>query len=415
MSFDEFSLESGILKAVRKAGYRKPTPIQAVAIPKILKGKDLIAIAQTGTGKTAAFLLPILHQLVEEPKGEEGPGTRLLVLVPTRELAVQIVKNAEMYGRFHRLRCAAIFGGVEEKAQIRALRKGADLVVATPGRLLELQSRFGFGFPDLRFLVLDEADRMLHMGFLPDIERIVDQLPKRRQSLMFSATFPKPVESLAQRFLRKPERVQVGGKVDPAEGVSQVVYEVAPHLKNDLLLALLNDEGLKKVLVFVRMKDGANRLTDHLKKMRVSVSRLHSSRSQKQRLAALEGFREGKIRVLIATDIVARGIDIEGITHVINFDFPVNPEDYVHRVGRTARAEAEGLAISFVPRGDLNLLGITEMAIGERIPRKRLPGFDYKAKPTEGNKALAPARKDWRKRTREREAKKAGKRLRGRT
>ncbi len=412
MSFEKFSLAPGILKAVRKAGYELPSPIQQVAIPKIQKGGDLIAIAQTGTGKTAAFLLPILDRLVKLKAANESSGTQVLIMVPTRELAVQIVQNAESYGRHYQFRCVAIFGGVEEKAQLRALRKEAHIVVATPGRLIDLMERFHSQFRNLKVLVLDEADRMLHMGFLPDIEKVVGELPRRRQSLMFSATFPKPVEALAQKFLHKPERVQVGRKEDPAEGITQVVYEVAPHLKNALLLALLQSEDLMRVLVFVRMKDGANRLTDFLKKARVNVSRLHSSRSQEQRLAALEQFRTGKIRVLIATDIVARGIDIEGISHVINFDFPVNPEDYVHRVGRTARAGASGQAISLVPRGDMNLLGITEMAIGERIPRKRLRGFDYKAQPTKGELGIPPAKKDWRKRTRERTAKKAVKRVR---
>ncbi len=406
MPFSKLGLAEGILKAIRKAGYSQPTPIQTAAIPKVMEGSDLIAIAQTGTGKTAAFVLPLLHHLAQRHTEGKLHGTKALILAPTRELAVQIVANIESYGRHFNFRCAAIFGGVDETSQLRAARKGAHIIVATPGRLIDFIGRHKIDFGNLEFLVLDEADRMLHMGFLPDIESIISSIPKRRQTLMFSATFPKPVEALAKRFLHQPARVQIGKRDDPAAGITQSVYEIQPHLKNALLLALLKNEKLSRVLVFVRMKDGANRLTDFLKRERISVTRLHSSRSQEQRLAALENFRSGKIRVLIATDIVARGIDIEGVSHVINYDFPVNPEDYVHRIGRTGRAEASGEAISFVPRGDLNLLGITEMAIGTRIKRKRIRDFDYHAKAAPPDPAAKPARKDWRKRTRELETKK---------
>ena len=410
MPFRNFGLGEGILRAIKKVGYTRPTPIQTAAIPKAMQGKDLVAIAQTGTGKTAAFVWPILHHLSERKAENKLHGTKALILAPTRELAVQIVENIESYGRHLTIRVAAIFGGVDEASQLRAVRKGVHIIVATPGRLIDFIGRHKTDFGNLEILVLDEADRMLHMGFLPDIEKIVQVLPRHRQTLMFSATFPREVESLAKRFLYQPQRVQIGDKTSPADTVDQSVYEVPPHLKGALLIELLKNEKFRRVLVFVRMKDGANRLTDLLKKERIKVSRLHSSRSQEQRLKALQDFKDGKIEVLVATDIVARGIDIEGVTHVVNFDFPVNAEDYVHRIGRTGRAENAGEAISFVPKGDLNLLGILEMSIGQRIERKRLRNFDYHARSEALEAGAPPAKKDWRKRTREMDAKKtAGK------
>jgi ATP-dependent RNA helicase RhlE len=406
MSFSNFGLEEGILRAIKKAGYTRPTPVQAAAIPKAMQGSDLIAIAQTGTGKTAAFVLPMLHRLSQRKAENKLHGTKALILAPTRELAVQIMENINSYGRHLTIRVAAIYGGVDEASQIRAARKGVHIIVATPGRLIDLIGRHKIDFGNLEILVLDEADRMLHMGFLPDIETIVETLPRRRQTLMFSATFPKEVESLAKRFLYEAKRVQVGNKDDPADTVSQSVYEIPPHLKDALLLELLKDPKFTRVLVFVRLKDGANRLTDFLKREKVQVARLHSSRSQEQRNKALQDFKDGSCRVLVATDIVARGIDIDGVSHVVNYDFPVNPEDYIHRIGRTGRAEHEGEAISFVPKGDLNLLGILEMAIAQRLPRKRLRNFDYHAKSPAPGSETKPANKDWRKRTREMDAKK---------
>lgn len=404
MPFSNFGLQTEILRSIQKAGYTRPTPVQAAAIPKIMLGNDVIAIAQTGTGKTAAFVLPILHRLAQQSKGERD--IKALILAPTRELAVQIMENIRNYGQSLPIRVAAIFGGVEEEAQIKSLRKGVHIVVATPGRLIDLASRQKLDFSLLEVLVLDEADRMLHMGFLPDIEKIVSNLPKRRQTLMFSATLSKEVESLARRFLYQPKMVQVGKRTNPADTVNQCVYEVSAHLKNALLLELVRQPSFKRVLVFTRMKDGANRLTNFLKLAQIKVAKLHSSRSQEQRLQALQDFKDGKTQVLVATDIVARGIDIEGVTHVINYDFPVNPEDYIHRIGRTGRAEAQGDAISLVPKQDLNLLGILEFAIGQRLDRKRLRGFDYHAPvpaPIPGDKQ---PRQDWRKRTREANARK---------
>ena len=408
MPFSNFGLEAGILRAIQKAGYERPTPVQAAAIPKVMHGHDLIAIAQTGTGKTAAFVLPILHRLSASNSQGRPRGAMALILAPTRELAVQIMENCRDYGQYLSIRVAAIYGGVEEEAQIKSIRKGVHCIVATPGRLIDLLERQKIDFSQLEVLVLDEADRMLHMGFLPDIETIVSSLPKRRQTLMFSATLSKAVESLARRFLYQPKMVQIGKRSNPADTVAQVVYEVPAHLKTAMLLDLLRSPKLQRVLVFVRMKDGANHLTNALKLAQIKVAKLHSSRSQDQRNQALQDFKEGKVQVLVATDIVARGIDIDGVSHVINFDFPVNPEDYVHRIGRTGRAEAVGEAISFVPKQDLNLLQILELFIAQRIERKKLRGFDYYAPVPAAIPGEKAPRKDWRKRTREMEEKQAG-------
>jgi ATP-dependent RNA helicase RhlE len=407
MPFRNLGLEDEILRAIQQAGYIRPTPVQAACIPKVMQGQDVIAIAQTGTGKTAAFVLPILHRLSQCHRQEQLRGIKVLILAPTRELAVQIVDNIRAYGRHLPIRTAAIYGGVDEEAQIKALRKGVHIIVATPGRLLDLLERHKLDFNLLEILVLDEADRMLHMGFRPDIETIVGTLPKRRQTLMFSATLSKEIESLARRFLYQPKMVQIGKRSNPADTVTQCVYEVPAHLKNALLLELLRQPEFKRVLVFTRMKDGADRLTNFLKLAQVKVAKLHSSRSQDQRLQALQDFKDGKAQVLIATDIVARGIDIDGVSHVVNYDFPVNPEDYVHRIGRTGRAESPGDAISFVPKQDLNLLDMLELFICQRLVRKHLRGFNYHAPvppPAPGEK---PPRRDWRKRTRDMEAMKA--------
>jgi ATP-dependent RNA helicase RhlE len=409
MPFSKFGLGKEILRAIQKAGYTQPTQVQAAAIPKVIQGNDLIAIAQTGTGKTAAFVLPMLHRLALAHRPGQPRLIKALILAPTRELAVQIMENIRSLGDGLPIRVAAIFGGVEEAAQISALQKGVQIVVATPGRLIDLMGRRQLDFSNLDTLVLDEADRMLHMGFLPDIENILGKLPQRRQTLMFSATFPKEVESLARRFQYQPKMVQIGKRTNPADTVEQCVHEVPAHLKNALLAALLRQPDWKRVLVFVRMKDGANRLTAYLQSERVMVARLHSSRSQEQRLKALQDFKDGKVQVLVATDIVARGIDIDGVTQVVNYDFPVNPEDYIHRIGRTGRAGSEGEAVSFVPEEDLNLLGILEFSIGFRLPRKKLKGFNYHAPVPPYQPGITPPRRDWRKRTREREAKVPGK------
>jgi ATP-dependent RNA helicase RhlE len=407
MPFSKFGLEAGILRAIQKAGYIRPTPVQAAAIPKVMQGNDLIGIAQTGTGKTAAFVLPMLHRLAMSHYKGKPRGVNTLILAPTRELAIQIMENIRAYGPHLPVRVAAIYGGVDEEAQIKSLHRGVHIIVATPGRLLDLIGRHKLDFTALEMLVLDEADRMLHMGFLPDIETIVGNLPKRRQTLMFSATLSKEVESLARRFQYQPKTVQIGKRSNPADTVAQCVYEVPAHLKNALLLELLKQPEMKRVLVFTRMKDGADRLNEFLKAAQVKSAKLHSSRSQEQRLQALQDFKDGKAQVLVATDIVARGIDIDGVSHVVNFDFPVNPEDYIHRIGRTGRAEAQGVAISFVPEHDLNLLHILELFITRRLERKRLKGFDYRAPIPRTKPGEKPLRRDWRKRTREMEAKKS--------
>lgn len=407
MAFGKFGLDAEILRGIKKAGYTRPTPIQAAAIPHVMQGKDLTAIAQTGTGKTAAFLLPMLHRYHLLQGEGRLRGTKALILVPTRELALQIHENVRTFSQHLPVRVAAIYGGIDEESQLRALRRGVHIVIATPGRLMHLAGDLKLDFRDLETLVLDEADRMLDMGFLKDIETIVSNLPARRQTLMFSATFPKPIESLAKRFQHRPEMVRIGDQTNPADTVEQNIYEVANHLKGALLVELLRQPGFEKVLVFARLKDGANRITDLLKQEGVKVVKLHSSRTQEQRIQALQDFKDGKARVLVATDIVARGIDIDGVTHVINHDFPVNAEDYIHRIGRTGRAEMTGEAISFVPEGDLNLLHILELTIGRRLPRKRLKGFNYHARSQPMAAGEKPEKRDWRKRTREMEAKKS--------
>ncbi len=377
MPFQALGLEARILKAVQEAGYTEPTPIQAAAIPPVLAGHDLIGIAQTGTGKTAAFVLPILTRLAAEAAGGAPRGIRALVLAPTRELAAQTEENVRAYGRHLRLRVATIFGGVGEHPQIQALRSGADLIVATPGRLLDLMGRRFGDFSQLRFLVLDEADRMLDMGFLPDIRRVVRALPSKRQTLLFSATLSRDIEDVTREFLREPKLVQIGRRANPAETVTQLVYEVSKAQKTALLAHLLRDPAFNTVLVFTRMKHGADRLAKKLESGGITTATLHSNRSQAQRLKALRDFKSGAVRVLVATDIAARGIDVDGISHVVNFDFPMHPEDYVHRIGRTGRAHAVGDAISFVSPEDAAALRALERFIGRGIVRKQAEGFDY--------------------------------------
>ena len=379
MPFRALGLDPQILQAVQEAGYTEPTPIQSAAIPLILNGHDVIGIAQTGTGKTAAFVLPILARLAGLLRSGERPGTRALVVAPTRELVAQIEENVRAYGKHLPLRMATVFGGVGERPQIEALRSGADLIVATPGRLLDLMGGRHADFSALAFLVLDEADRMLDMGFLPPIRQIVKVLPKKRQTLLFSATLSKEIEALTHEFLQSPKTVQIGRRANPAETVTQLVYEVPKHLKPALLAHLLRDPGLDSVLVFTRTKHGADRVARKLESSRITTATLHSNRSQSQRLRALKEFKSGAVRVLVATDIAARGIDVEGISHVVNFDFPMHPEDYVHRIGRTGRAHAVGDAISFVTPEDQGALRSLERFIGRGIVRKRAEGFDYQA------------------------------------
>ncbi|HEY8133962.1 MAG TPA: DEAD/DEAH box helicase, partial [Thermoanaerobaculia bacterium] len=340
MPFRSLGLSPKILQSVHSAGYQTPTPIQAAAIPHILRGDDIIGIAQTGTGKTAAFVLPLLDQLARTPAiGRRVP--RVLILAPTRELAAQIDQAIGTLSRHERILRVAIFGGVSERPQIDALRRGVDVIIATPGRLIDLMGKHA-DLRTIRFAVFDEADRMLDMGFLPQIRRIAAALPRQRQTLLFSASFSKEIEQISKEFLRNPQVVQIGRRAEPVDTVAQFLYPVPKSRKVDLLIRILADRSLKSVLVFSRTKHGADKIARKLIQSGIETATLHSNRSQNQRTAALHAFRNGRVRVLVATDIAARGIDVDGISHVINFDFPPQPEDYVHRIGRTGRMEATG-------------------------------------------------------------------------
>ncbi|HVT44720.1 MAG TPA: DEAD/DEAH box helicase [Thermoanaerobaculia bacterium] len=372
MPFASLGLGPKITRAVREAGYTEPTPIQAKAIPAILAGSDVVGVAQTGTGKTAAFVLPMLEKMAG---GQRRPHMRALVIAPTRELVVQIEENVRAYGRHVGLHFATIYGGVGERPQIDALRRGVDLVVATPGRLMDLMNQKYVKFDDIEFVVLDEADRMLDMGFLPSIRQIVKALPTQRQTLLFSATLSPEIERIAKDFLREPVTVQIGRRATPAEAVTQVVHEVPKALKTELLIHLLQDNALESVLVFSRTKHGADKIARKLVAAGISTGALHANRTQGQRVQALKRFKSGEVRVLVATDIAARGIDVDGISHVVNYDFPPQPEDYVHRIGRTGRAHAVGDAVSFVTPEDYPTLHRLERFLGRGIPRARVEGF----------------------------------------
>jgi ATP-dependent RNA helicase RhlE len=405
MSFRALNLSPQILQAVHDAGYTEPTPIQIAAIPLILAGHDVIGIAQTGTGKTAAFVLPILMKLAESvqalhgdsPTGRAVARPRALVVAPTRELVVQIEENVRAYAKHVPLRMATVFGGVSERPQIAALRSGVDLVVATPGRLIDLMDQRVANLSSIEFLVLDEADRMLDMGFLPPIRRIVKALPQKRQTLMFSASLSREIEQLTHQFQHSPKVVEIGRRANPADTVTQFAYEVRPDLKFSLLLHLLGDQKFDTVLVFARTKHGADKIARRLESSGIKTGTIHSNRSQNQRLRALKDFKSGAVRVLVATDIAARGIDVDGISHVVNYDFPMHSEDYVHRIGRTGRAHAIGDAISFITPEDQGPLRSLERFIGRGIVRKRAEGFDYNqaAPPRDerGRGARVPQRK----------------------
>ena len=376
MPFTSLRLHPQLQKALRELGFPRPTPIQAEAIPHALAGRDLLASAVTGSGKTAAFLLPILHPLIDRARG----STRALILTPTRELAAQILGDLNDLAVHTPVTAAAIYGGVSMGPQEHALRSGVDVVVATPGRLLDHFRQPYARMKALSWLVLDEADRMLDMGFLPDIRRILRHVPARRQTLFFSATMPGPIADLAREMLNDPVTISLARKAAPAVGITQAIYPVRQDLKAPLLLKLLAGEEIRDALVFTRTKRRADRLADFLAKNGVKSSRIHGNRSQSQRTQALAGFKDGKFRVLVATDIAARGIDVDSLGHVVNFDVPPVPEDYIHRVGRTARAEATGDAFTFVaPEEDDDLLRI-EKAIGKRLPRITVPDFDYAAR-----------------------------------
>ena len=371
-SFSGLGLSDEVMRAVSDAGYRTPTPIQREAIPLILRGRDVIGLAQTGTGKTAAFTLPLVNQLLGGPQ-----RTRAVVLTPTRELCMQVEQSIHKYARHSRLSVVAVFGGVPLEPQTKALRAGADVIVATPGRLIDHLERQNVVFDDLEVLVLDEADRMLDMGFAPQINRLVGEMPRYRQTLLFSATMPPEVEALARKYLRKPIVVQIGRRSEAAHTVTHAVYPVPRERKSALLAHLLKDGELDSVLVFVRTKIGADRVVRHLHQEGVEATAMHADKTQGQRTKAIEDFKAGKIRVLVATDIAQRGLDISHITHVISYDVPQQPEDYVHRIGRTGRASREGDAFTFMSPDEIAMVRTIESVLGKPIPRVSVPGFDF--------------------------------------
>jgi ATP-dependent RNA helicase RhlE len=375
--FSSLKLHPSLHKSIKELGFARPTPVQAEAIPPALEGRDVLACAQTGSGKTAAFLLPILQRLLDKARGR----TRALVLAPTRELAAQILEEFNTFATHTPLTGAAIYGGVGMGPQEHAMRTGVDVLIATPGRLLD-HMRAPYGkVPHLEYLVLDEADRMLDMGFLPDIRRILRQLPQRRQTLFFSATMPTEIAGLANEMLRNPVTIQKQRQAAPAAGITQAIYPVPQELKPSLLAHLLTRGDIQQALVFTRTKHRADRLTRFLDRAGVKAERIHGNRSQAQRTAALAGFKDGRFPVLVATDIAARGIDVEALAHVVNFDVPAVPDDYIHRVGRTGRAEATGDAFTFVSRDEETDLRAIERAIGRALPRVTVPDFDYNARP----------------------------------
>ena len=371
MTFQDFNLENRCLRALARQNISNPTPVQEQAIPLALEGRDLTAIAQTGTGKTLAFGLPAITRLAQS-----GPRRRcrMLVVTPTRELVVQVHAVLGMLAKPIGLRTACVYGGVGMEPQTKALRQGSEVVVATPGRLLDHIARRNTNFRDLSILVLDEADRMLDMGFLPDIKRILAQLPQGRQTMLFSATFPSEIAGLAREMQHEPARIEIGPAAKPVDAVRQRVYTVDQRGKLDLLTRLLDARDTRSVLVFMRTKYRTDRIAKALKKTGIKAESIHGGRSQNQRQRAIDGFRRGRSRVLVATDVAARGIDVQGITHVINYDIPNGPEDYIHRIGRTARASATGNAITFVSPEDAQTLGQIERAIGAALPREDWEG-----------------------------------------
>ena len=387
MPFQKLGLSDEVLRGVQAMGYVDPTPIQLRAIPLILSGRDVTGSAQTGTGKTAAFALPILTILKTHGK------CRVLVLEPTRELAAQVDTAFRDYGRFTNLRTTVIFGGVGYGQQREDLKRGMDVLVATPGRLLDLMQQGDVKLNDISVLVLDEVDRMLDMGFLPDVRKIVERCPKQRQTLLFSATIPPEIERLAAWVLRNAEKIEIGERRSPAETVTHAFYPVATSQKFHLLIALLERTEFNSVLIFSRTKHGADKIATRLKANNHAVAVLHSNRTQRERIEALEGFKSGKYEVMVATDIAARGIDVEDVTHVINYDVPQHPEDYVHRIGRTGRAQKVGDAFTLITIEEHEHVVSIERFIGQKVPRLKLDNFDYVATPVFDEKSLSGDRR----------------------
>lgn len=372
MPFTNLGLSPALVQGVKAMGYVEPTPIQLRAIPLILEGKDLIGSAQTGTGKTAAFALPILSRL-----GSHQPYPRVLILEPTRELAAQVETAIRDFARFTDLKVAVVFGGVGYGRQIDDLKRGVDIIVATPGRLLDHLERKTCRLDKIEHLVLDEADRMLDMGFLPDVKRIVEKCPRNRQTQLFSATIPPQIETLIRWAMKNPETVEIGARRSPAETVKHVIYPVAERQKQDLLRALLDEVNYESVIIFCRTKHRADQIAHLLKRNQHAVAVLHSNRTQREREQALKGFRQGRFEVLVATDIAARGLDIADVSHVINYDVPQHPEDYIHRIGRTGRAESSGDAFTLMVAEDSAYVARIERFIGQKIPRVKMENFNY--------------------------------------
>ena len=377
MPFAGLGLSPELVRAVEEEGYETPTPIQQETIPLALAGRDVVGSAQTGTGKTAAFLLPILHRLTPGP----SHTLRSLVLVPTRELAEQVLERARAYGRHLHLRAAAIYGGVGMEPQTQALRKGVDIVVATPGRFLDHLGRGHLDLSHVEILVLAEADRMLDMGFAPDVRRILDALPAERQTLLFSATISDDVDRLARRALQNHAEVETAHRATPADGIEHGIFAVDKLFKKDALVSILKLDFVRRVLVFTRTKYGADKLTRHLKHEGIPAAAIHGDKAQSARQRTMDDFREGRLRILVATDLAARGIDVDDIELVVNFDVPTDPEIYVHRVGRTARAGAQGLALTLMSPDEWLLMADIEKLIGRTFPREVVPGFEPTVKP----------------------------------
>lgn len=370
-------LSDPLVQGILATGYTAPTEIQSQAIPAILSGKDIIGCAQTGTGKTAAFVLPILNRLETVPQKTKKRKTRVLAVTPTRELAVQIEQSVRGYGRFMKLKTIAVYGGTKIERQVEYLRQGVDVVVATPGRLLDLMQRQSIDLSEVEVLVLDEADRMFDMGFINDIRRIVEPMPKERQTLLFSATMPEAIRKLTESIQRRPQMIQIGRQHNPIENIIQHVFPVAAGQKMDMLLHLLDSKNMYSVLIFSRTRRGADRICKKLTRSGIEAVAIHSNRTQNQRLKALDGFKRGRYQVMVATDIAARGIDIQGISHVVNFDVPAFAEDYVHRIGRTGRANATGDAITFVSKDEILSLRKIERFIERKIEPTVIDDFEY--------------------------------------
>ncbi|MCI0529694.1 MAG: DEAD/DEAH box helicase [Nitrospira sp.] len=381
MKFSELGLAPELVRAIQDQRYETPTPIQAQGIPLALEGRDLVGCAQTGTGKTAVFVLPILHRL------RTGPANRLraLILVPTRELAAQVAESVRTYGRHLRLKSAVIFGGVGLDPQRQKLWQGIDLLVATPGRLLDHMERGNVNFRNLEVFVLDEADRMLDMGFIRDVRKIIRTLPSERQTMLFSATMPEAIQQLAKEVLKSPVLVEVSRRSAPAEGVRQVVCSVVVTHKRHLLQHLIAKEKMSQTLVFTRTKRGANKLAEFLDRSGHSVAAIHGNKSQAARTQALDSFQRGRVRILVATDVASRGLDVDGISHVVNFDVPHSPEDYVHRIGRTARAGRAGDALTLMSPEEKPLVRAIEKLIGQRLPTREVTGYTVPSNSTEGS------------------------------